>query len=231
MQLSERDREVYSAVRDAAKEGRRATLDEVAGLTGHARSTVAQVAKRLGYDGWADLTTKLLSHYRELPSSGDAISECVSSVASMIGGPSKKLLLVDAVGDAEICVEYVVSRFGARGFHAMPYGFAAAGLADWHQDAGTLIVINESGMALLPSCLQALEMGCKVVSITASHDTPVSKFSSVNVVIKNDKSDLPDYRPNFFTAGVLIFLEKVLAAVDGGADPERDRQDWPPGLL
>ena len=56
------------------------------------------------------------------------------------------------------------------------------------------------------------ERGFEVIAITASHDTPISKLADVNVVIKNNKSNVAAYEPNYFTAGALSYLERVMAA-------------------
>lgn len=210
MGLTENDRAVYTYVRDRAREGVRATVDATARATGVPRSSVAHVAKRLGYQGWADFTTRMVRYYAR-DDRDDAVERSVSLVETVLRRNRDEIVLVDAVGDAEICMMYVVLRLGELGLHAMPYG---RGVADAMASprGGVLIVLNESGMALLPSCLHAAELGFEIVAITASHDTPISKLANVNVVIKNNKSNMDDYEPNYFTAGALAYLERVMAA-------------------
>ncbi len=192
-----------------------------------ARSSVAHVAVKLGYKGWVDLTTQLVTYFKSFEHE-DVVSESVEVVASILRSNRELPVLVDAIGDAEILIDYALFRLGEAGFIAMPYG---GGLVDAvasraeslprrtegeseSRAVGTLIVANESGMSLLPSCVKATSSGMDVVAITASHDTPISKVAKVNVVIKNNKSTPEAYEPNYFTAGALVFFEHVLAACD-----------------
>ena len=210
-----RQEEVLELVRAAARDRRRATIDEVAQATGMARSSVAYVAKRLGYGGWVELTTSFLQRYAVPDDSVGAISESVELLVSILHQARRRTLLVDAVGDAEIGVEFMLSRCAEAGYAVMPYSYGVVERST-REDAGVLVVLNESGMTLLPTCLHALDHGFQVVAITASHDTPVSKVANVNVVIKNSKSSITEYRPNYFTAGALTFLEKVVVRLREG---------------
>ena len=74
-------------------------------------------------------------------------------------------------------------------------GIVGPDIATQPAAAGVLIVVNESGMSLLPTCLKAASGGFDIIAITASHDTPVSKLAKVNVVIKNNKSTPEAYEP------------------------------------
>lgn len=211
MNLSENDRRVYAFVRDWARTGRRATVSEAAQATGIPRSSVARVAAHFGYDGWADFTSQLVRYHWVTEPTG-TIAQSVSMVDTVLRRHASGFVLVDAIGDAEICVDYMLLRLGELGFRAMPYGKGVVDSIAMSNEQGMLLVLNESGMALLPSCLYAVEHGFEVIAITASHDTPVSKVANLNVVIKNNKSNVSDYRPNYFTAGALSFLERVMAS-------------------
>lgn len=214
MTSDEKQTAVYKVVREAAMKHRRVTVSEVAERTGIARSTVANVAKALGYEGWSDFVTKLVHYFAGDRAESGALGECVSVTTSILRRNKGRLVLVDAVGDAAICVDYLLARFSECGYWAVPFYPGIVQHDRGEHDIAALIVLNESGMALLPSCIEALEAGCPVISITASHDTPISKLSSVNVVIKNNKSNTRDYKPNYFTAGALVFLEKVMSALE-----------------
>ena len=213
-ELSENDRVVYRLVREAARRGERPTVSEVARAAGMARSSVAHVATRLGYRGWVDFTSQL-ARYFAVAGSEDLASDSVRIVAEELMAARPSAVLVDAIGDAEICGDHLVVRLCERGFRAAPFSPGVAGaLGGEGEGAGVLAVINESGMSLLPSCLAAAEQGYRIVAVTGSHDTPISKLADVNVVIKSNKSVVERYEPNYFTAGVLVFWERVLAALD-----------------
>lgn len=223
MSLNDQEKRVYALVRSAAQRGKRMTIGAVAEELGMARSSVAHVAVKLGYKGWVDLTTQLVTYFKSFEHE-DVVSESVEVVASILRTNRELPVLVDAIGDAEVLIDYALFRLAEAGFIAMPYGSgvvdavaASAGNVECNGETmpiGTLIVVNESGMSLLPSCVKATSFGMDVVAITASHDTPVSKVAKVNVVIKNNKSTPEAYEPNYFTAGALVFFEHVLAACD-----------------
>lgn len=212
--MRERERKIFEYVRQAAINHRRATVDEVAKYTNIPRSSVAYSAKALGYNSWSDMTEKIFHYFESHPGGTGALAEYVEAVADMLRRCKNKHILVDAVGDAEISVEYVLTRFSEIGYPAQPYSYAAAKHAQYNNSAGLLLVLNESGMTLLSSCLEALDAGFEVVAITASHDTPISKIAGVNVVIKNNKSDVWDYKPNYFTPAALVFIQKVMAVLE-----------------
>lgn len=209
MTLTENDTRVYVYVRDLAKRGERATIDEVSHNLGISRSSVARVSKHFGYRGWTDFVTQLVQ-YHQVDDRAGAVNDSVDVVADALERSRSGLVLIDAVGDAEICVQYLILRLSELGFTAASY---SRGMLDVPTAAqgGLLLVFNESGMTLLPSCLNAAAYGFEVVAITASHDTPVSKVADVNMVIKNRKSTPATYEPNYFTAGALALLERAMA--------------------
>ena len=126
MALTDNEKRAYAMVRAAAKDGNRPTIDEVAKRVGMARSSVAHVAVKLGYHGWVDLTTQLVQYYESLLGKSGLVSESVEVVVSALRRNADKVLLIDAVGDAEICVDYALTRFGEMGLLAMPYGLGVA---------------------------------------------------------------------------------------------------------
>ena len=278
--LSEVERRVYAEVRAAARRGERATIAAVAGRTGIPRSSVARVAVTLGYRGWVDMTSQLVRYHASLERH-DAVAESVDVVAAVLQRARRRTILLDAIGDSEICLDYLLFRLCELGYCAMPYspgvveataggaeraremadaaGREASGRAGCGEGArevaggaghvaarevaagagqgadaremavgaapsggaqprSVLLVINESGMSMVPACVKAAAAGMEIVAITASHDTPVSKLAQVNVVIKNNKSTPDAYEPNYFTAGVLVFMERVLAACSEAAE-------------
>ena len=209
MTLTENDTRVYVYVRDLAKRGERATIDEVSHSLGISRSSVARVSKHFGYRGWTDFVTQLVQ-YHQVDDRVGAVNDSVDVMADALERSRSGLVLIDAVGDAEICVQYLILRLSELGFTAASY---SRGMLDVPTAAqgGLLLVFNESGMTLLPSCLNAAAYGFEVVAITASHDTPVSKVADINMVIKNRKSTPATYEPNYCTAGALALLERAMA--------------------
>lgn len=206
------DEAILQAVRAAAGEHRRATVSEVAQQTGAARSTIHRAARKLGYKSWLDFTSSVVRSLEDLDGQ-DAVTTTVAAMAEALYRYRNLPILIEAVGDAEICAMFLVHRLAERGFTTLPYSEGVLALGGGVEGAGLLLAINESGMSLLPTCLTAASQGFEVVSITASHDTPVSKVSSMNVVIKNNKSTIAAYEPNYFAAGTLAFLAHVLRRI------------------
>lgn len=210
--MSELDEAILQAVRDAACKHRRATVSEVSLRTGAARSTIHRTARKLGYGSWLDFTNSMVRSLAELVEQ-DAVTTTVAAMSEVFCRYRNLPILIEAVGDAEICGLFLLHRLAERGFTPLPYSEGILALGGGAEGAGLLLAINESGMSLLPICLTAASQGFEVASITASHDTPVSKVSSMNVVIKNNKSTIAAYEPNYFTAGTLAFLAHVLRRI------------------
>lgn len=213
------DAKVYAIVRDAAMRGEHLSVSDVQNMTGLARSTVYRVAKRYGYEGWLDFTSSL-ERYFSKTNQEDAVMQGVTAIADAIIRNRELPILVDAVGDAEMCAAYLQYRLAEQGYMSFFYTLSIA--QAWYREGGSglVVVINESGMSLLPTCLGAAEYDFSTVAITASHDTPVSKVCDVNVVIKNNKSPLDAYEPNLFAAGTLALIERVLYRLSMEEDPE-----------
>lgn len=219
MALTTRERSVYAHVRDCAKRGERATVAETARITGIARSSVARVAQTLGYEGWLDFTTQLVAYYGAArDETAGAVGDSVDAIVQVLQRNRAHTILIDAIGDPEICMSYLLVRLNELGFRAAQF---SQGMLERCKPSshGALLVLNESGMALLPACVLASEKGFDVVAITASHDTPISKVATVNVMIKNNKSSISEYKPNYFTAGSLALLERVLSTLSADDDP------------
>lgn len=206
---SELDAQVFAIVQEAAKQGRRVTISDVQTQTGAARSSIFRVAAHYGYRNWLDFTSSLERYYSRALQK-DMVVQGIEAVTSAILRNRKLPILVDSVGDAAICATYLQYRLSEQGYMSLSYAEGVARSWGTAMGGGLVFVINESGTSLLPTCLTAVQHGFETVSITSSHDTPVSKVCDVNVVIKSSKSPLSSYKPNYFTAGTLSFIERVL---------------------
>ena len=244
------DRSVYRAVRDALRRGERPVLATVARELEISQSAVFRAAKRYGYRGWSDMVTQL-GHYlksqrsRSRAADPEAPDAGVELVAQALAAHRGGRVLVAAVGDAQICRQLLIYRLGELGFAAMPFTSAIAQASE-HMlrersrgsrvqgaqggapgidfgGVGLALIVNESGMALLPECRECARRGFDVVAITANADSPVAKAASVGIVIKSNKSPLNAYEPNLFAAGALALMERAFARFllleETGADP------------
>lgn len=214
-ELSDRDRKIYATVREKMARGERPTIDAVAQCLDLPRSSVAKVALKVGYRGWTDMVSRL-GRYSAVVGSEGALKESVSFLVDEFEKNRNGRVVVDAIGDSEVALDYSLLRLAELGFNVVPY---APGIIRSLESAdkrcsGMLLVINESGMSLVPSCIGANRIGFDIVSVTGSHDTPVSKLSNVNVVIKSRKSRPEAYEPNYFTAGVFALLERVFTNLE-----------------
>ncbi len=210
MTLSAKQRQVYTAVRASVLEGTLPTVDSIALETGISRSTVSRTAVDAGYSDWREMVSALASYYSEKTPVSD-VGRSAREVADIIEECGSAPILVDAVGDSEVLTGYIVIRLCENGCNATLYSPGYFDGMKGQLESGLLIVFNESGMSLLPSCLAATGRRYKVLSFTASHDSPVSKVSDINIVIKNKKSVVLHYEPNYFVAGSLALLERVFS--------------------
>lgn len=209
MVLTPNERSVYGYVREQARQGVRPTIDQVAEATGVPRSSVGRVAGALGYQGWPDFTAQLQEYFqRNQGDDSGVVEDSVRVICDTLRKHRGQPVMVGSVGDAGVLGSYLIMRLCELGLWAMPYSVLA--LERCQASGGVLLVLNESGMVLLPACVAAHERDFEVIAITASHDTPVSKVADVNIVIKNQKSTMHSYRPNYFTAGSLSLFERAL---------------------
>lgn len=217
------ERTIYEAMLHAVKAQEKPTVARIAQRAGVVPSSVIKVAKKLGYPGWSEMYYTLSSTYTdEITLSFDDFDflsdrdtdDYIKTLCEMLMRYHQDCIFVSSIGDGEFAGEYLIHKLWERGFIAMPYYRRLLEVEDAQSKTGVVFIINESGIVLLNSCVEAKAKEYNIVSITSNRKSPLASNSHVTIELKNHKSTLQDYAPNFFTARVIVFLELLFVTYD-----------------
>ena len=222
--LTATDDRILDEVRLVVTNNEKLTCAQLAQRLNIAPSTVIKVARKMGFSGWNDMFYSLSQQYsEELPLSidnmvffGDGrLFEKIRQLTEILLAHKDKNIMVASVGDSEFIADYLLDMLWERGFRPFRLSTPLRHEAEEGRvEPGICLYVNESGIALYEAAQKMADTGWKIAAITSSNDTPLAGISSVSVEIRNRKSAVDSYLPNFFAARVLIFLELLFAEMD-----------------
>lgn len=210
------DRAVYQAVRDHLRAGERPTIGLIAEELGLSTSAVYRAAKRFGYASWSDMVGQLRQYLKNTRRMVDTSEDNINGIdllAQALMRHRGGCVLLQGVGDAEICRRLLVYRLGALEFNVMPYTpqIARARLEQSGDgNSGLALIFNESGLACWQDALECVQCGFETVAITADAATPVARAANLAIAIKSTKSTPSAYEANYFAAGSLALVERAI---------------------
>ena len=222
--LTANDERILNEVRRMVGNGEKLTCAQLAQRLNIAPSTVIKTARKMGFSGWNDMYYSLSQQYsEELPLSIDNMDsfgegrlfEKNHQLTVALLEFKEKTLMVASVGDSEFLEDYLLDMLWRRGFCPVRLSTPLRRAAEEGMMApGLCLFVNESGIALFDAAGKLKEAGWKLAAVTSSSDTPLSGISEISVEIRNRKSSVNNYLPNFFAARVLIFLELLFVEID-----------------
>lgn len=212
---------IYEQVVEAAKQKDKCTVQQLAQKAEVAPSTVAKLARKIGYSGWNEMFYALHDRYAAAaPIAYDDFHfptlenrrEEIDRLCELLYQCRDGWLLVYGLGDVEYVANSLMGKLWEHGFRASIYSESQLAYVSACKAESAAIMINESGLLLLGLCMQARQNGLHTVSISSSCHTPLAVNSEITVELKNERSTLREYAPNFFAARVLMFLELLFVA-------------------
>lgn len=219
IKLTEVEKRIYQVLLQSIKQKEKETVAQLAKIANVAPSSIIKLAKKLGYPGWSEMYYTLCSQAADSISltfdnfdflTDEDANIYIETLCKLMDDYKKARMLVVSIGDSESAGAYLLKKLWHRGFIAMPLH---RGQLEYHEP-GVLFAINESGIVLLSQCVEAKQKNFTLVSITSNHKSPLASNSHITVEIKNHKSKLERYNPNFFAARVIIFIELLFAKYD-----------------
>lgn len=221
IKLTKTEMAIYEQVVEAAKQKEKCTVQQLAQKVGVAPSTVAKLARKIGYSGWNEMFYALHDRYAaaapiayddfHFPTLENRRAE-IDSLCELLYQCRNGWLLVYGLGDVEYVTHSLLGKLWKHGFRASIYSENQLELVSACGAESAAILINESGVILLGACMQARQNGLHTVSISSSCHTPLAVNSEITVELKNERSALKEYVPNFFAARVLMFVELLFVA-------------------
>lgn len=223
IQLSATEQMIYEELMLVINSKQKETVSTIAKRVGVAPSTIIKVTKKLGYPGWNEMYYSLNNLNRNaIPLSLNSfdfinqseLNEKIELLSKTFMHFKDSTILIKTIGDSQYISDYLLDCLWQRGFEAYPYNSRIMDMCEREKKNGIIVLINESGIALLDISVRARKTGFKVIAITNNHNSPLATNSHLSIEIMNHKSSLLKYEPNFFTARVLIFIELLLVSLD-----------------
>lgn len=222
--LTANDERILDEVRRIVTDNEKLTCAQIAQRLQIAPSSIIKVAQKMGFSGWNDMFYSLSQQYsEETPLSIDNMDffgdgrlfEKIHQLLELLLGYKDRPIMVGSVGDSEFLADYLLDMLWQRHFRPLRLSTPLRHEAQEGKiPRGLCLFINESGIALYDAGDKLEEAGWKLIAITSSSDTPLAGIASHTVEIRNRKSPVDSYLPNFFAARVLIFLELLFAEMD-----------------
>lgn len=222
--LTANDQRILDEVQRLVRQNEKLTCAQIAEQLQIAPSSIIKLAKKLGYSGWNDLYYSLGQMYNDaVPLSIDNMDffgegmlfEKIHRIIDLLLEYKDREIMISCVGDSEFLRGYLLDRLWQMDFRACRFSNQLLDhINETQMTPGLCVFVNESGIALYDVGATLEEMGWKVIAITSSSETPLAGIASYTVEIRNRKSPVETYLPNFFAARVMIFLELLFAEMN-----------------
>lgn len=224
IKLTANDEKIFDAIKGLVKRNQKQTCAQIAGQINTAPSSIIKLAKKLGYSGWNEMYYSLSRIYTDaVPLSIDnfdflsegKVFEKTRQLMELLLAHRDRRIIIGCVGDSEFLANYLMEKLWQRGFSACRYSEQLRASLDTGDGApGLCVFVNESGILLVDACIRFQELGYRVYAVTSSSETPLAAKADLSAEIRNKKSSVEYYLPNFFAARVMIFLELLFAEMD-----------------
>ena len=222
--LTANDQRILDEVQRLVRQNEKLTCAQIAEQLQIAPSSIIKLAKKLGYSGWNDLYYSLGQMYNDaVPLSIDNMDfigegmlfDKIHRIIDLLLEYKDREVMISCVGDSEFLRGYLLDRLWQMDFRACRFSNQLLDhINETQMTPGLCVFVNESGIALYDVGATLEEMGWKVIAITSSSETPLAGIASYTVEIRNRKSPVDTYLPNFFAARVMIFLELLFAEMN-----------------
>ena len=222
IELNEIEKKIYDEMIESIRTKSKRKISEIAKKLDVPNSSVVKVTQKLGYSGWKEMYYSL-SHANndKIPMAFDNfnfinqnVSEELELLCQMIIKYKKECIVIQTIGDVGYLDYYLLTNFWNRGFQCYMFSPELIQSLSEQNKAGIALFINESGIIFLENCVYMKNHDFNVISITSNQESPLSANSHISIEIKNHKSNLSAYEPNFFTARVMLFLELLFVKID-----------------
>lgn len=222
--LTANDERILEEIQQIVRRNEKLTCAQIARRLQIAPSSIIKLAQKLGYTGWNDMFYSLSQMYNDnTPLSIDnmdfigegRVFEKIHQLLSLLEENGGRPVIVSCVGDSEFLTDYLMDMLGQRNFRVLRFSSEVLRrIQENRLEPGLCFFVNESGIALYGAGEKLEELGCRVIAVTSSSETPLASKASYAVEIRNRKSPVENYMPNFFAARVMIFLELLFSEMD-----------------
>ncbi|WP_077611048.1 MurR/RpiR family transcriptional regulator [Clostridium sp. Marseille-P2415] len=217
--LTDLEKNVVNRIHAHILEGEKVSIDVIAKECFVSKALVVKLAKKLGYSGYSEMYYVLMSSNRNQKSADfshmvhqnetNTAREGITLLTDLLNEYRGAKIHLDSIGLCDAARDYYLQKLLMFGFDAVSsYHFAA-----FHKDsAGLFIFMSFSGsrFEIFDRVHAAADNGFKVLALTARKDSPLGTMADYTIEISGERTEENYYRPDFFTANLIILLEMAL---------------------
>lgn len=210
---------MYDIIYSSAKKNEKMSIGDVAKIGFVSVATVVKLCKKMGYSGYKEmyyfLSTKEskntitidFNDFKGLVTTSNTLD--LRIIAELLYVYKDCINVVASVGYCDSARDYLLQKLWSFGFRA---------INTYHKDAveatevkkGAYFVFSESGdvNSLRERCEVALNGGYNLILFTLNNSSPLAQMAHLTIQVNsNKKSTINEYKANFFTAKIIVFIE------------------------
>ncbi|MDN5351970.1 MAG: hypothetical protein PWQ12_889 [Clostridiales bacterium] len=217
--LTELENKILNRIHFYVTHNKKVGIDVIAKDCFVSKATVIKLAKKLGFSGYSEMFYVSLASQRhkhalnffETQSEEDEKAEAHISVFSdLLTQNRHSKIYLDSLGICDCAKEYYLQKLLIFGFDvASCYHFEAFKV----EHPGLYLFFSYSGnrSEIIEKVSVASENGFKVIAFTAHKDSHLGKIADYVIELEGAHAEKEEYHPDFFTANLIILLEKTLS--------------------
>lgn len=217
--LTDLEKNVINRIHAHILEREKVSIDVIAKECFVSKGSIVKLAKKLGYSGYSEMYYILMSSNRNQKSAdfshmipqneSDTAKAGIVLLTNLLKEYRGTKIHLDSIGLCDAARDYYLQKLLMFGFDVVSsYHFAS-----FHKDSpGLFCFMSFSGsrFEIFDRVHAAVDNGFKVLALTARKDSPLGTAADYTIEISGERAEENDYRPNFFTANLIILLEMAL---------------------
>jgi DNA-binding MurR/RpiR family transcriptional regulator len=218
--LTDLEKTVVNKIHSHILEGEKVSIDVIAKESFVSKGTIVKLAKKLGYSGYSEMYYILMASNRKQKTvdfsymnqqvENEATRANIDLLVELLHEYRGAKIHFDSIGLCDAAKDYYLQTLLMFGFDAVSsYHFAA-----FHKDSpGLFCFMSFSGsrFEILDRVHAAKDNGFKVLALTATKDSPLGAAADYTIEVAGERSRDKIYKPNFFTANLIVLLEMALS--------------------
>lgn len=217
--LTDLEKNVINKIHAHILKREKVSIDVIAKECFVSKALIVKLAKKMGYSGYSEMYYILMASNRNqrsadfahmiLSQESDVINAGVVLLAGLLYEYREAKIHLDSIGLCDAARDYYVQKLMMFGFDVVSsYHFAA-----FHKDSpGLFCFMSFSGsrFEIFDRIHAASDNGFKVLALTARKDSPLGTVADYTIEVSGERTEINAYRPNFFTANLIMLLEMAL---------------------
>lgn len=184
------------------------------------KGTIVKLAKKLGFSGYSEMYYVTLASSKKPFSAdysdvkqifqNDRSQNYVNTLCDLLWNYRNSKIYIDSLGICDTARDYYLQKLLIFGFNASSSYHSQA----FHvKNPGLYMFMSYSGnnSTVIDKIKIAIDNDFNVIALTANQNSLLGELANSTIVVSGNRSSIEDYKPNLFTANLIILFEFVLS--------------------